>query len=297
VQTPASSMERIIPAVTKTVTRRVVDVPARTERREIPARYDTVSVQRLVDAARIERIVIPAKFGTIEKRVQTTPEKAEWRQVLCEANSNSRVISAIQTALKERGYYRGAIDGILGQATYASVEQFQIAQSMSTGGLTLRTVDALGVDWRSMVSGGGYSINSGLGYTVGSIVTTSTGTYTIGTNGQVLNAAGAVIGRLASNGSIVGNNGQVLGMITGGSTSSAIGGGSRFISGASSTISSGSRMISGASGASSSSMSLGNFSVRANGQVVNSAGVVLGTVDANGNIIDTAGKIIGRVGN
>jgi len=41
--------------------------------------------------------------------------------------------------------------------------------------------------------------------------------------------------------------------------------------------------------------SLGGFSVRGDGSVVNSAGSVIGRVDGSGNIIDTAGNIIGRV--
>lgn len=123
----------MIPAVTRQVSRRVTDVPARTERREIPAVYDTVTVQKLVDPARIERIAFASEFGSVEKRVQLTPEKAEWRQVLCEANSNAIVIRAIQRELQTRGYYQSALDGVLGQSTYAAGEQFHIQQGLSTG--------------------------------------------------------------------------------------------------------------------------------------------------------------------
>jgi len=41
-------------------------------------------------------------------------------------------------------------------------------------------------------------------------------------------------------------------------------------------------------------VSAGGFTVRADGSVANSAGVVIGRVDANGNVIDAAGRVIGR---
>jgi len=62
--------------------------------------YNTVEVRRQVQPTTTETTVIPAEYGTIEKRTQIAPEKAEWRQVLCEANANPTVISAIQRALR-----------------------------------------------------------------------------------------------------------------------------------------------------------------------------------------------------
>jgi len=196
----------------------------------------------VVQPARTETVVIPAQTGTIERRTQISPEKAEWRQVLCEANANPTVIRSIQSALKREGFYSGAIDGRLGQQTYAAVERFQTARGLSTGGLTLTTVDRLGVDWRSMVSGnqlttGGITTGGSLtgttgGFTTGTTVTTTgggagaTGGYTIGSDGSVRNAAGIMIGTLRANGDVVNSAGQVVlrGLSsTGGSISGAAG--------------------------------------------------------------------------
>jgi len=222
VKTPAQTQERVIPAVTKQITRRVVDQPARTERREIPARYETVTVQKMVEAPRTETIVIPAEYGTIDKRTVITPEKAEWRQVLCEANANSTVISAIQGALKTQGFYQGRIDGRLGQATYSAVEQFQRQRGMSTGGLTLRTVDALGVDWRSASGGADLSSN---GEVFGSAVrdgrnggtssgSMSAGGFSVRADGSVVDSRGVTVGRVDGSGQIISATGQVIGRVT-----------------------------------------------------------------------------------
>jgi len=247
VKTPATTQERVIPAVTKTITRRVPDGAPRVEQRVIPARYDTITVQKMVEAPRTETRVIPAQYGTIERRTQTTPERAEWRQVLCEANANTTVISAIQRALKTQGYYTGAIDGRLGRQTYSSVERFQQAKGLSTGGLTLSTVEALGVNWRSMVSGssgvtsggfttGGTVSGGSTGFTTGTTVSGTTGFssgavsggaagYSIGADGVARNAAGAIVGRVDGSGNLVNSAGQIIARgVSGSSVGGAISG-------------------------------------------------------------------------
>ena len=211
----------------------------------------------MVEPARTETQIIPAEYGTIEKRTLLTEEKAEWRQVLCEANANTTVISAIQRALKTQGYYNGGIDGRLGQQTYNAVEQFQKARNLSTGGLTLTTVEALGVDWRSMVTG---SFNS-----------RTTTTYTINSSNQVIDGAGTVIGRLDSNGNVVNGGRIILRSGTFGMTRGTNSGTSTF---------------SGASG----------YTIGSNGQVMDRSGTIIGRLDGSGNIVDGRGNIIARAG-
>jgi len=273
-----------------------------------------VTVQRQVQPATTQEIVTPAVYETIQKKTETSPERAEWRQVLCEANASVRVVSAIQRALKTQGFYSGPIDGQLGTQTYAAVKQFQTRRNLSTGGLTLRTVEALGVDWRSMVSGGvgatgtttggsgfyngpigGSSTSvSGGGVTGGTITGGSAGSQVVSVNGisyvvntstgVVSSTSGAVIGRMMSNGDIVATNGSVL------ARGVSLGGGS----GLSGTIGSGGSAMS--TGGATGGVSVGGFTVRADGSVANSSGVVIGRLDpATGNIIDGSGNIIGRM--
>ena len=256
----------------------------------------------MVQPARTETVVIPAQYGTIERRTQTSPEKAEWRQVLCEANANPTVIRAIQTALKREGYYTGAIDGRLGQQTYASVEAYQTARGLSTGGLTLTTVDSLGVDWRSMVSGnqlttggfttGGTTTGTTGGFTTGTTVSTggssaSAAGYTIGANGAVTDARGVVIGTLNANGDVVSSSGQVIlrGLsAAGGSVGGVSTGG----------LSAGGLSTGGLGGLATGGASAGGFTVQSDGSVTNSSGAVIGRVNANGEIVSN-GVVIGRV--
>jgi hypothetical protein len=231
----------------------------------------------MVDAPRTETITIPAEYGTIERRTQITPEKAEWRQVLCEANANSTVISAIQRALQTQGYYNGAIDGRLGRLTYASVERFQTARGLSTGGLTLTTVDALGVDWRSMVGGantiqsggfttGGTVTGSTTGFTTGTTVTTTTtGGYTIGADRTVRDASGTVIGRLDGNGNVINSAGTIVLRGLAGSTSGTVSGGS-----------------------------VGGYAIGADGTVRDSSGRVIGRMNGSGDVVNSAGTVVLR---
>ncbi|MEL8054829.1 MAG: peptidoglycan-binding domain-containing protein [Pseudomonadota bacterium] len=134
----------IIPAVTKTVTKQVVVEPPRIEEVIVPAVYDTVEVQRLVSAATEERIEIPATYKTVEKRVVTGGGGLEWREVLCDTNTTSGKIREIQQALTAAGYSAPA-DGSFGPTTLRAMENFQRANGLPVGYLTVSTVQALGV--------------------------------------------------------------------------------------------------------------------------------------------------------
>ncbi len=55
-------------------------------------------------------------------------------------------VSALQSALKSRGHYTGAIDGIAGPKTAAAISAFQNAETLSPRGLlTLETMERLGL--------------------------------------------------------------------------------------------------------------------------------------------------------
>ena len=59
----------------------------------------------------------------------------------------AETISAAQTALRTRGYYRGPIDGVLNDATQRALFAFQIDSGvLATGNLDGRTADLLGLE-------------------------------------------------------------------------------------------------------------------------------------------------------
>ena len=135
---------RVIPAVTRTVSKQVVAQPPRVVERVIPAEYSTVEVRKLVTAAREETIVIPATYRTVEKRVVTDAGGLQWREVLCDTNTSPARIAQIQRALTEKGYETPS-DGTFGPQTLRAMEDFQRANGLPVGYLTVDTVAALGV--------------------------------------------------------------------------------------------------------------------------------------------------------
>ena len=134
-----------IPAKYETVNKQVVKTPSYFKKEEVPAVVETLKVRKLVAKAQEKRTPIPAEYNTVTKRIKVADERLEWRQVLCETNMTKDIVTRVQQALKAAGYDPGAIDGVIGGSTMRAVDQYQRAKGLPHGGLTLRTLDALGV--------------------------------------------------------------------------------------------------------------------------------------------------------
>ena len=141
----ASTQELEIPAEYKTVKRKVMKTPPTTRKIEIPAEYKTVRVRKLAQEAKTTRTPIPAEYGTVTKREKVSEGRIEWRPVLCQTNMSADVVRRIQTALKNAGHNPGPIDGVIGWETMAAVKSYQRAKGLATGGITMKTLDSLGV--------------------------------------------------------------------------------------------------------------------------------------------------------
>src|SRR5213080_5136622 len=62
------------------------------------------------------------------------------------AQSSNGVVSSVQSQLAKRGYYRGAIDGVLGDQTEAAIARYQEDSDLSvTGVVTAATLQSLGL--------------------------------------------------------------------------------------------------------------------------------------------------------
>jgi hypothetical protein len=72
------------PAVTREVTRQVVDRPERVEDIPVAAVYRTEKYRRVVTEARTEWIDVPPVYTTREARRQTSAGRLEWREVKCD---------------------------------------------------------------------------------------------------------------------------------------------------------------------------------------------------------------------
>ncbi len=136
---------RETPAKMATVEQRKVKTAASISEVEIPAEYKTVKVNKLVKPAEQKRIDIPAVIETVAKKVKVADERMEWRSVLCETNMTPRIMTDLQKALKAAGFDPGPIDGSIGAQTMRAVDNFQRQKGLERGGLTLTTLEALGV--------------------------------------------------------------------------------------------------------------------------------------------------------
>ncbi len=147
VKTPATTRTVDIPAVYKTVKKKVVDKAATTRQVTIPAKYKTIKVTKLVTPAQEKRIAIPAEYQTVTRTEKVKDGFMEWREILCETNMTRSKITAIQRALKTKGYNPGPIDGVIGWETMRAVKAFQKANNLPTDKyLNIQTVKALGIN-------------------------------------------------------------------------------------------------------------------------------------------------------
>ena len=79
--------------------------------------------------------------------------QASPANALSKYDSTGDEVIAVQTKLKELGYYKGNIDGIYGSGTKSAVTNFQKANGLSADGIAgVKTLAALGIT-KSSTSG------------------------------------------------------------------------------------------------------------------------------------------------
>ena len=127
---------------TRLRTRRVLEKPATTRIEDVPARYALVTRRVLDRPATTRREVTPARYKTVTRQVLDTPGQSGWTAVLCERDASRETVRSLQVALKERGYYRGDVDGVYGPLTAEAVRRFQKTNDV----VTLESLRTLGVE-------------------------------------------------------------------------------------------------------------------------------------------------------
>lgn len=135
-----------IPGEYKTVKKKIMKTPPTTRKIEIPAEYKTVKVRKMVEPPKTVATPIPAKYETITKKTKVSEGHIEWRPVLCKTNTTPDVVRRIQAALKKAGQNPGPIDGVLGSQTMSAVKAYQKSKGLPTGGITMQTLNSLGVN-------------------------------------------------------------------------------------------------------------------------------------------------------
>ena len=142
---PARTEKVRVPAKTRTVERRVVTEPATTRKVRMPAKTQTVRYQKLVSPPRERKIPVAAVTDRVTFQKKVSEERLQWAEILCETNVTPGVVRNLQTALRDKGFYEGPIDGKLGAGTMAAVDAYQRRNRLSTGSLTIETMRKLGV--------------------------------------------------------------------------------------------------------------------------------------------------------
>ncbi len=145
VETPAHTKKITIPAKYRYIKRKVIDKPAYTKKVIIPAKYKIIKVKELVSPAKKIELKVPQEYQIVKRKEIVEGEHMKWEQILCKTNTTPEVIKTLQTALKSKGFYKGPIDGIYGPETSRAVHAFQKANHLSSGALTLKTLESLNI--------------------------------------------------------------------------------------------------------------------------------------------------------
>jgi hypothetical protein len=114
-----------------------------------PAIIETVTEQIMVQPAVVRSdgsVQSPAAFRTVTRQ-QILRERREVEfETPCNSVLTPQFVASVQRALLARGYYDGAINGLIDRRTTASIERFQTDQNdVHTGQLTLKTAQTLGL--------------------------------------------------------------------------------------------------------------------------------------------------------
>ena len=133
-----------IPAISKTITKKVVATPASTKTVKIPATYKTVQVTKVVKPETTKKTVIPAAYKTVSKQVKVSDQSVKWMPVLCKSSMTVETISKIQNALTAAGF-KTPVTGVLDNATKKSVEAYQKKKGLIVSGLSMNTLKDLGI--------------------------------------------------------------------------------------------------------------------------------------------------------
>ena len=134
------------PALTKKITKTVLDTPISTKEIEIAAKYQTMKVKKLVEEAKEVKTPIEAVYKVVAKKEKISDAHQSWERILCQTNMNKNVILKIQEALKAKEYNPGKIDGVLGRDTRVALDKYQRDNSLATGGITYETLNALSIE-------------------------------------------------------------------------------------------------------------------------------------------------------
>jgi hypothetical protein len=127
------------------VAKQVVAKPAVTRKVRTPEKYTTIRVKKLIEPARERRVTIPAVYKTVTKKKKVAEGYAKWVPVVCKTSLTNTMITQVQEALRDKGYYHGPIDGVWGTESKRAMRAYQRANGLPVADLSMTTMKSLGL--------------------------------------------------------------------------------------------------------------------------------------------------------
>lgn len=143
--TPAERVSEPVAAVTRTVRQRRLVTPAETRWVNVPERTVMRRVRQLVEPERQISVPVPAVYEMRERLVQVAPAQQRWVSVICDTNATPELLRRVQTTLGAAGHDPGTRDGRWGRRSSQALAAYQRASGLTPAGLTVETLQALGV--------------------------------------------------------------------------------------------------------------------------------------------------------
>lgn len=126
--------------------REVVKTAGRFEIEKVPAKTETFKVKQLVSKALSKQVMEKPEIETVQRKILVEDAKIEWQPVLCQIAFSDDIIVQLQKALKREGFEPGPIDGVMGRGTSRALQEYQKANKLADGGVTIEAMKKLGIE-------------------------------------------------------------------------------------------------------------------------------------------------------
>ncbi len=146
---PESITEEVVPAVYKTITKKVVAEQAKVTPIEIPpatVQMPFASVEAPSSATAEPVQAVTMKLEVVEHEIRAP--QLTWNRVICERDLSPGLIEAMQSGLKREGWMQGNPDGKLGPQTYSAAKDFQRSKGIESEYITYQLLEWLGIGSR-----------------------------------------------------------------------------------------------------------------------------------------------------
>ncbi len=128
----------------QSITKQVVAEPGSVREIPIPAEYRSITVEDVVSQGGVREVNQPALYGNVNKRVLVSPERYEWRRVVCAPGTHPNRLGAAVAATST---------GIVSSGASAATQTYS-SRTVNTGGYTSGTTYGHGANVQSSVRTG-----------------------------------------------------------------------------------------------------------------------------------------------